>query len=378
MKRNAILTSAVLIALGCSGAASAQDTASQCATRAAQLKTQVEGSQQLADPDRAKLEDSLSEAATADVARCDQIVARVERELGTARGDETAPGATDDDAYSSSRGEPSTEASAADSTLNSGYEEGHASAAQSMPDHPGAAANQADPASNSMADKGYASPNSTIRGNQDQSPTAGEEAANELGGDDEPSMADKGYASPDSTIRGNKDQSPTAGEEAANELGGDTEAQSQTSSDTTSTRPQTPDTHSSAYGNSVSSEGTTGADSSTSSTSSSAGANGKSLEGMTAEDLVNKRVKTADGEDVGEIDSIVTDKSSQDRGYAVIGVGGVLGVGEKKVLVDLDQLHLTADGDVRTSASSERDFDSYPTYDEKNFDKYEGDISRLL
>jgi hypothetical protein len=341
MKRNAILTGAVLMALGCAGAVAAQDTMGQCADKAARLKTQLEGSQQLADPDRAKLEDSLSEAATADAARCDQIVARVERELGATRGDETVPGASDDNGYSAAREQPSTESSAADTTLNSGYEEGHAAAAQSMPDHPGAAANQTDPASSAMADKGYASPDSTIAANEDQSPTAGEEAANELGGN----------------------------------------TQSQTPSDTTSAQSQTSSGTASSddYGTSGSAtSNATGAGSATSATSTAGTqSNGKSLEGMTADDLVNKRVKTADGEDVGEIDSIVTDKS-QDRGYAVVGVGGVLGVGEKKVLVDLDQLHLTADGDVRTSASSERDFDSYPTYDEKKFDKYDGDISRLL
>jgi hypothetical protein len=122
----------------------------------------------------------------------------------------------------------------------------------------------------------------------------------------------------------------------------------------------------------------TGSGSTSSSSNTASGKGAGTLAGMTADDLVNKRVKTAGGEDVGEIDAIVTDKMSQAHGYAVVGVGGVLGMGEKKVLVDLDQLQLTADGNVRTQANDERDFDSYPSYDEKNFDKYEGDISRLL
>jgi len=330
MKRNAILTGAVMVALGCAGAVAAQDTASQCADKAAQLKTQIEGSQKLADPDRARLEDSLSEAATADVARCDQIVARVERELG-ANGSDEIPGASDEDDYSSSAAkQPKSESSTADTTVNSGYEEGHAAAAESMPDHPGAAANQTDPASTTMADKGYGSADSTIAANEDQSPSAGAETADELG---------------------TNTQSESAGT---------TSSRSGTVGSTGS--PTSTDTGSTTSGASTAATGT----------------GGGSLAGMTADDLVNKRVKTADGEDVGEIDSIVTDKMSQAHGYAVVGVGGVLGVGEKKVLVDLDQLQLTADGDVRTSANSERDFDSYPTYDEKNFDKYDGDIGRLL
>jgi sporulation protein YlmC with PRC-barrel domain len=212
-----------------------------------------------------------------------------------------------------------------------------------MPDHPGAAANQTDPASSTMADKGYASPDSTIAANEDQSPSAGAEAANELGTSPNDSTMSSGTSSQTSSDTGY--------------------AGSTTGSATTS-------------GTSAKSAGT-GSSTSSTSTASTQSARG-SLAGMTADDLVNKRVKTADGEDVGEIDSIVTDKMSQAHGYAVIGVGGVLGVGEKKVLVDLDQLQLTADGDIRTPVSSEHDFDSYPTYDEKNFDKYDGDISRLL
>ena len=319
MKRNTILTSAVALALTCAGAVAAQDNAQECAAKAAQLKTQIEASE-LADSDRAKLEDSLSEAATADLARCDQIVSRVERELGVSK-DETSAGSADDD-YSSANEAAESSSASASTTVNSGYEEGHAAAAASMPDHPGAAANQTDPASTTMKNEGYASPEATT--------------ANE----DEPTTTESETSSDDGT--------------------------------TTSSATSDYDTTTSSQA------GTTSATSSTATTTSAETDAGESLAGMTAGDLVNKRVKTADGKDVGEIDAVVTDKMSQEHGYAVVGVGGVLGVGEKQVLVDLDQLQLTADGHIQVPANDATDLDSLPRYDEDHFEKYEGDIGRLL
>ena len=321
MKRNTILTSAVALALTCAGSVAAQDSAQECAAKAAQLKTQIESSE-LADSDRAKLEDSLSEAATADVARCDQIVSRVERELGVTKDVETSGGSADDD-YSSVNEGAESSSSTAGTTVNSGYEEGHAAASASMPDHPGAAANQTDPASTTMKNEGYASPEATTAANEDEPATTESETSSDDG----------------------------------------TTTSSATSDYDTITSSET---------------GTTSATSSTVTTTSAETNAGESLAGMTADDLVNKRVQTADGKDVGEIDAVVTDKMSQEHGYAVVGVGGVLGVGEKQVLVDLDQLQLTADGDIQVQASDATDFDSLPRYDEDHFEKYEGDIGRLL
>ena len=63
------------------------------------------------------------------------------------------------------------------------------------------------------------------------------------------------------------------------------------------------------------------------------GSGTNALSSMSAKDLVDEPVQNAAGEKLGEIDAIVTDKTAGAHGYAVIGFGGVLGVGEKQVLV---------------------------------------------
>jgi PRC-barrel domain len=93
---------------------------------------------------------------------------------------------------------------------------------------------------------------------------------------------------------------------------------------------------------------------------------------------VDEPVQNSAGEKVGEIDAIVTDKTAGAHGYAVIGFGGVLGVGEKQVLVHLDQLLVADDGTIQLTASDKKDFDAYPEYVEKNFKTYDGAIAQLL
>src|SRR5262245_9895191 len=109
MKRNLILMTAVALALGSAGAYAAQDV-EECAQNALQLKMQIEQSN-LADPDRAKLESSLSEAQATDLARCEQIVARVKREIGA-----SADAPTTDDHGSAASHETSNAAGAAAGT----------------------------------------------------------------------------------------------------------------------------------------------------------------------------------------------------------------------------------------------------------------------
>jgi len=295
MKCNTILTSAVVLALGCAGAVMGQDT-EQCTSKASHLQVQIEATN-LGDPDRAKLEDSLSEASTADLARCEQIVSRVQRELGAT--DEAAADMQSDASVNMGDSTIAPGASVAgNSPTVSGesYEEGHAAAEESLPRHPGAQENATDPASSTMQNDGYASAEQTI-------------------------------AKPEATDVGDNSVAATVGTSAT----------------------------------------------------ASAGATANPLAAMSTEDLLDKPVKTANGEEVGEVDAIVIDRTTRKgHGYAVVGVGGVLGVGETQVLLDLDQLQLAADGSVRVPVTDVDDFDSYPKYDEKNFEKYHGSIGRLL
>jgi sporulation protein YlmC with PRC-barrel domain len=102
------------------------------------------------------------------------------------------------------------------------------------------------------------------------------------------------------------------------------------------------------------------------------------LSSMSVSDLIDKPVQNAAGEKLGRIDAIVTDKTGRPQGYAVIGSGGVLGVGEKQVLVHLDQLQVAEDGTIQLPTSDKKDVDAYPQYVKENYEAYDGAIARVL
>ena len=60
--------------------------------------------------------------------------------------------------------------------------------------------------------------------------------------------------------------------------------------------------------------------------------------------IIGAKVRDQQGKDIGEIDSLVIDKSGK-VSHAVIGKGGVLGVGENKVVVPWSDVNVKADGD---------------------------------
>jgi hypothetical protein len=59
--------------------------------------------------------------------------------------------------------------------------------------------------------------------------------------------------------------------------------------------------------------------------------------------VIGARVKNAEGKDLGEIDQLVIDPSSGQVSHAVIGVGGLAGVGETKVVVKWSDLRFQPD-----------------------------------
>ena len=89
-------------------------------------------------------------------------------------------------------------------------------------------------------------------------------------------------------------------------------------------------------------------------------------------------MKATNGKEIGEIDKVVIDRTPQGHGFAVVGVGGVFGLGETKVVVDLNQLQLTADGSLRVPVESKEDVEALPRYDEANYQQYQGELGRLL
>lgn len=69
----------------------------------------------------------------------------------------------------------------------------------------------------------------------------------------------------------------------------------------------------------------------------------KAPEGVhTSSELIGTRIKNAQGKDIGEIDQLVIDPKSGNVTHVVIGVGGLLGVGETKVVVPFADISLGA------------------------------------
>jgi sporulation protein YlmC with PRC-barrel domain len=70
--------------------------------------------------------------------------------------------------------------------------------------------------------------------------------------------------------------------------------------------------------------------------------------------LIGRNIVNANGDTVGEIDSVVIDQSGQVR-YVIVGVGGFLGIGKKDVALAWDELTITDNGEkVVTSATKDQ------------------------
>ncbi len=90
---------------------------------------------------------------------------------------------------------------------------------------------------------------------------------------------------------------------------------------------------------------------------------------MRAEQLVGKSVYNSAGERVGEIDQIVVNRNSRATA-AVVGVGGFLGVGEKKVVVPFDSMRMQGDRIVAPSLTKDG-VSTLSAYESDGYYRYE-------
>ncbi len=84
-----------------------------------------------------------------------------------------------------------------------------------------------------------------------------------------------------------------------------------------------------------------------------------------ASQFMGRTVYTAANENVGEINDLVMNKEL-DTIVAVIGVGGFLGIGEKDVLVPIDQITISKDASNKpllTIASTKEQLEAAPAFD---------------
>jgi sporulation protein YlmC with PRC-barrel domain len=89
---------------------------------------------------------------------------------------------------------------------------------------------------------------------------------------------------------------------------------------------------------------------------------------FSADELIGKDVVNAKGDEVGEIEDVVIDPASKAM-YAIVSVGGFLGMGDKDVALSFDQLRLGADDAILMSEQSEDQLKQLPAYDKSRYEK---------
>jgi sporulation protein YlmC with PRC-barrel domain len=82
-------------------------------------------------------------------------------------------------------------------------------------------------------------------------------------------------------------------------------------------------------------------------------------------DIIGTRIKNAEGKDIGEIDRLLIDPQSGKVSHVVVGLGGFLGVGEKKVVVPWSDLKMGAahDGKKAMITMDQARLESAPRYE---------------
>jgi hypothetical protein len=86
---------------------------------------------------------------------------------------------------------------------------------------------------------------------------------------------------------------------------------------------------------------------------------------ISANDLINKSVKNAANESVGDINDVRIDNSGK-VAAVIVGVGGFLGLGEKNVALAFDQIKLARDSDgnlVVTADVTKESLQAAPAYE---------------
>ncbi len=92
---------------------------------------------------------------------------------------------------------------------------------------------------------------------------------------------------------------------------------------------------------------------------------------VAASDVTGAKVKNLQGEEIGDIDELLIDPNSDQVRYAVLSVGGFLGIGDTKVAVPFGALQVKKEGDTTKytlDASKER-LEKAPRVEGKNYDR---------
>jgi len=82
-------------------------------------------------------------------------------------------------------------------------------------------------------------------------------------------------------------------------------------------------------------------------------------------ELIGTRIKSPDGKNLGEVDQLLIDTQTGKVSHVVIGMGGLAGVGEKKVVVPWSEVKFSpsADGKKHDIVMDRAKLDSAPRYE---------------
>jgi hypothetical protein len=91
------------------------------------------------------------------------------------------------------------------------------------------------------------------------------------------------------------------------------------------------------------------------------------LAAMPASDVIGAEVQNQEGDTVAEIVDLVKRQGGEDL-FAVLSVGGFLGIGDKKVVVPVNELQVGQEGQIVMVAASEEQLKNMPEYQEEGFE----------
>lgn len=81
-----------------------------------------------------------------------------------------------------------------------------------------------------------------------------------------------------------------------------------------------------------------------------------------ADDLLDKNIQNAQGESIGDIDSVIIDEKGE-VAAVIVAVGGFLGMGEHNVAIDWNDLEIREDGGTIQSSMTREQLEALPAYD---------------
>jgi hypothetical protein len=99
---------------------------------------------------------------------------------------------------------------------------------------------------------------------------------------------------------------------------------------------------------------------------------GASAQALRAEDISGKEVLNQAGEKLGKVDKVVRDQATNHL-YAVVGVGGFLGIGQKDVTMPLRDMTLLDGNLVTQSSSTTEELKQWPAYEASQYSELPAD-----